>query len=56
MLLTVDEIRARLFDRKLAVVSRQSGISRTTLYKIIKGTVPSYDTLVKLSQYLAERK
>ena len=51
-MLKIEEIVERLKDRKLTVVARRTGINKQTLYNIMKGQLPTYDTLVKISDYL----
>lgn len=51
--MTIDEIRKKLQDRNLAVVSERIGIHYNTLYRIAKGEGnPNYETLKKLEAYL----
>lgn len=51
--MTIDEIRKKLEDRNLMVVSEKIGIHYNTLYRITKGEGnPNYKTLKKLEEYL----
>jgi hypothetical protein len=54
-MMTIDQIRQALQDRKLAVVSDATGLHYNTIYKIKSGTNtnPSYETMRVLSAYLA---
>lgn len=53
-MLTLDQIKARLDDRIMAVVSERTGIHRNTLGSIKSGKIenPTYNVLRKLSDYL----
>ena len=55
-MLTVDQIRTALQDRRLAVVAEATGITRVSLNNIRNGTTknPSYNTVVALSEYLTK--
>jgi len=54
-MLTIEEIKAKLKDRRVSVVAASIGVSTMAIYNIINGkTMPSYDTLVKLSNYLEQ--
>lgn len=57
-MLTIEEIRERLQDRRLAMVADSTGIHYVTLQAIRTGRVknPSYDTVKALSDYLEEKK
>jgi transcriptional regulator with XRE-family HTH domain len=51
--LSIDQIRERLQDRKLVAVAKRSGVSYRTLINLVKGeTKPTYGTLKLLSDYL----
>ena len=56
--MTMDEIRAGLKDRKIALVAKATGLSRQAIYNILNGKTPaprvdSYNALVK---YLTRKK
>ena len=52
-MLTLQQIRDRLADRRLTVVADATGLSHQTLWRIAKGEAnPTHDTLAKLSDYL----
>ena len=55
-MLTLEEIRRRLTDRRLSVVANATGINRKTLWELREGAVtnPSYRVLKTLSDYLTE--
>ena len=55
-MLTLDEVRQRLQDRRLAVVSKATGITKPTLWRIRRDpkTNVRYDTLAKLNRYFEE--
>lgn len=54
-MLTIEEIRERLQDRRINYVVRATGLSRITVHNIRTGrqTRPRYETLLALSQYLS---
>ena len=56
-MLSLDEIKARLSDRRLGVVADAIGISRQTLYTIMDGTNknPTLRIIQGLSDYLELR-
>lgn len=51
-MMTLDEIRALLRDHNLSAVSRATGLSTDTLYRIMAGATPSLSTLQTLDAYL----
>ena len=53
-MLDLDEIRAKLADRRLDVVADATGLHRNTLSSIRSGKIdnPSYAAVKKLSDYL----
>lgn len=53
-MMTIDEIRAALQDRRLTVIAAQTGLHYNTISAIKRGdqTNPQYDTMIKLSTYL----
>lgn len=57
-MLTLDQIKARLDDRIMAVVSERTGIHRNTLGNIKSGKIdnPTYYVMRKLSEYLEAEK
>lgn len=54
-MLSLSEIREGLGRACIARAARQTGLAYHTVYRIARGAVtnPSYDTLMKLSTYLA---
>jgi DNA-binding phage protein len=53
-MLTLDQVRERLQDRKITVVAEATGLHLQTLYDIRHGRAnPVYSTVKKLSDYLA---
>ena len=52
--MTTDQIIAALSDRKITIVSRRTGISLGTLYKIQRGQVENIrvSTITRLAAYL----
>jgi len=57
MLLTAEELRQRLQDRRPSIVARATGLSRQAIYFLRKGDhEPSYKTLVALSKYFQENQ
>lgn len=50
-MLTIEKILDKLKDRKITAIANATGISRQTIHKLIKGQMPTYDTLTKLSGY-----
>lgn len=56
-MLTPDEIRERLRDRKLKAVAEATGLHPNTVYAFVRGeTMPTYDTLRVLSEYLTPKE
>lgn len=53
-MLTIEEIRARLQDRRIDIVADLSGVGYGTVRDIRSGvnTNPTYSVIVKLSEYL----
>lgn len=52
-MLTLDEIRARMKDRRVRRVAEAIGVHHQTIYNVMEpGANPSHDTLKKLSDYL----
>jgi DNA-binding phage protein len=53
-MLTVEEIRHGLRDRRIARVSEETGISQLTLYRLRNGETndPRISTVMTLSEYL----
>jgi len=52
--LTLDEIRAMLLERKLKVIAERTGLAYDTVRRIAYGYAqePSYSTIKTLSDYL----
>jgi hypothetical protein len=57
-MLTVEEIKERLQDRRIPIVSEATGLSYPTIQKIRDGESdnPSYKTMQRLSEYLEGKK
>ena len=53
--LSSEEIIRRLDGRVLAKVVRDIGISKHTLYRLIRGEDVYYSTISKISDYLIEK-
>ena len=56
-MLTLDEIRKRLQDRRLPVVSEATGVHSNTI-RVIRDNPwanPTYQVMVKLSDYLTHK-
>lgn len=53
-MLTVEQVRAMLQDRRIDIVAAATGLHRNTIANIRagRGSLPSYTTLEKLSDYL----
>jgi transcriptional regulator with XRE-family HTH domain len=57
IMLTLKEIRKRLEDRNLTVISERTGVSYQTLWRITKtNSTPNAATAEKLSKYLENNK
>lgn len=54
-MMTLEEIREKLKDRRLDIVSKNVGIHSNTIYKLAKGGKVSYDVAKKLSDYLENK-
>ena len=56
-MLTPEQIKDKLHDRKLSVVAEQTGLSVQTLWYIRSGKskAPEFETIKKLSDYFEER-
>lgn len=57
-MLTLDEVRQRLQDRRLAVVAEATGITMPTLWRIRRDpkTGVRYSTLEKLNRYFEQNR
>jgi transcriptional regulator with XRE-family HTH domain len=53
-MLTLEEIRDRLEDRKLSVVAQRTGIKVVTLRRIVHGKTPRLYVVERLSAYFTE--
>jgi len=54
-MLTIEEIKKKMSDRRVDLVAKGAGINKQTLYMIMWGKKkPSYDTLEKLTNYFAK--
>lgn len=54
-MLEIEEIRRLLADRNLAAVARGAGVHVRPLYRLMRGGVPRYPVLLKVSRYLVEQ-
>jgi len=50
-MLTVDEIKEKLKDRKIPVVAASIGVHENTIYRFIAGRDSRWSTVEKLSAY-----
>lgn len=56
-MLSIEQIKERMKDRKAAVVAQRVGITRAYLGMILRGErTPSYEILKRLSDYLEGAK
>lgn len=57
-MITLEQIRSELADRKLKVVAKETGLHYMTVWRISAGkeTNPKFDTVVRLSEYLGRKK
>ena len=57
-MLTLDQIKTLLKDRRLYIVAKKTGISYPTLLALSRGesSNPSYKVLEKVSEYLCSDK
>ncbi len=54
-MMTVEEIRAALVDRRLSIIAEKTGLHPNTIANIRDGkVVPAYPTLEALSSYLRQ--
>lgn len=53
-MMTLEEIRTQLADRRIPIVAERTGLAHSTIYSIRDGrsTNPSYGILKTLSDYL----
>ena len=51
-LMTPDQVREKLRDRKISYVAEKCSVSYVTLNNLMKGHNPSVKTLAKLTDYL----
>jgi transcriptional regulator with XRE-family HTH domain len=53
-MLSIEEIRNKLKDRRIAMVAEATGLSRQVIYNLTTGKTPSpaYETVKRLSEYL----
>jgi len=56
MMLTLDEIKQALEDRKLVMVAKATGLHYNTIRAYALGEIqnPSHNAMVKLSEYLSK--
>lgn len=56
-MLTVEQIRELMADRKITKVAQECGVSRQTIHNIITGKAnPSYKLLKKITDYFAPKQ
>lgn len=55
-MLTIEEIRRALADRKLTAVADATGLHYQTVWRVANGNGASYDTIKALSDYLQGRE
>jgi transcriptional regulator with XRE-family HTH domain len=55
-MLTLDEIREKLKDRRLSIVAEACGVHPETIRRILRGNTTSYETTKALSDYLEDKK
>ena len=48
---TIEQLRALLKDRKTGIVAKETGVSRYTIRRILRGGMCNAGTLEKLSNY-----
>ena len=53
-MLTLETIKARLENMKIRAVARACDLHENTVYSLMHGKRPSYDTVKALSDYLEE--
>lgn len=55
-MLTIEEVRLRMQDRKIPVVAHETGLHYNTVRRIVADPnfVPSYETVKLLSDYLTK--
>jgi len=53
-MMTLENIRDALKDRKLSVVARKTGLHYNVVHSFASGRVknPSYETVIKLTEYI----
>jgi DNA-binding phage protein len=56
-MLTLEEIREALKDRKISMVAEETGLSRFAIYKLVNGETndPHLSTVQVLSEYLTRK-
>lgn len=55
-MMTIEEIRAALADRNLAVVARESGAGYNAIVRMVNGqSEPNYSTVAAVANYLREQ-
>lgn len=55
-MLTIEEVRRRLEDRRLSTVSERTNIPAYTLRRLMRGGEVRYSVVQALSDYLEERE
>ncbi len=56
-MLTLEEIREKLKDRRLSIVAVATGLSRQAIHNVVTGRTPnpSHETVRRLMEYLEGR-
>lgn len=55
-MLTLDQIKEKMADRRVRAVADGTGLHHQTIYEALKPTAnPSYETVKKLSDYLTQQ-
>lgn len=56
-MMTLEEIREKLKDRRLSMVAVATGLSRQAIYNVVTGKTPnpSHETVRRLMEYLESR-
>lgn len=53
---TIEQIKGLLIDRKTGIVAKETGVSRYTIRRILRGGSCNANTLEKLSNYFKDEK
>ena len=55
-MLTLEDVKAQLSESNLMAVSKAANVHYNTVYKLMNGARPYYDTVKALSDYLEDKK